>query len=45
MKTSSLFAFASIAIAGPERTFPLERLPELRQWLQETAAGLQDTNK
>jgi DNA-binding IclR family transcriptional regulator len=37
--------FASIAIAGPERTFPLERLPELRQWLQETAAELQETDK
>jgi len=32
--------FASIAIAGSEHTFPLERLPELRQWLQETATEL-----
>jgi len=33
--------FASIAVAGPERTFPLERLTELRQWLGEAAAELQ----
>ena len=32
--------FASIAISGPEHSLTLERLPELRQLLQETAAEL-----
>lgn len=32
--------FASIAISGPEHTLPLERLPELRQVLQESAVEL-----
>ncbi|TAL05035.1 MAG: transcriptional regulator, partial [Chloroflexota bacterium] len=33
--------FASIALAGPARVLPLERLDEIRRLLQATAEGLQ----
>ncbi|TAL02559.1 MAG: transcriptional regulator [Rhodospirillaceae bacterium] len=36
--------FASIALAGPTRAFPLERLAEMRDLLQATAKGLQATS-
>jgi DNA-binding IclR family transcriptional regulator len=34
--------FASIVLAGLERALPVSQLPEIRGWLQATAAGLQE---